>query len=83
MVLIANILFQSKLKNDILKEAKRALKKTGKITIIEWNGGISVGPSSGYRISKENLKELAKGEGFVLEKEFNAGDSHYGLIFSL
>ena len=83
MVLLANILFQSKLKNDILKEAKRVLKKTGKIVVIEWNSDASLGPQAGYRISKENLKDLAKGEGFVLEKEFNAGNSHYGLVFSL
>ena len=83
MVLLANILFQSKLKNDILKEAKRVLKKTGKIVIIEWNTDTPLGPGTGYRISKENLKDLAKEVEFVLEKEFNAGSSHYGLVFSL
>ena len=83
MVLLANILFQSELKNDILKEAKRVLKKTGKIVVIEWNSDASLGPGAGYRISKENLKDLAKEAEFVLEKEFNAGSSHYGLVFSL
>jgi len=83
MVLLANILFQSKMKNSILNEAKRVLKKTGKIVIIEWNGSESLGPHSAHRISKEDLKDLAKEMGIVLEKEFNAGSSHYGLVFSL
>lgn len=83
IVMIANILFQSKLKDAILKEAKRILKKTGRIVIIEWNGDISFGPTFAYRISKEDLKELVKESGFILEKEFNSGSSHYGLVFSL
>ena len=83
LVLLANILFQSKSKNAILKEAKRVLKKNGKIVIIEWNDEIAMGPNPDLRISKESLKDLAKKEGLVLEKEFNAGSNHYGLVFSL
>ena len=83
MVLLANTLFQSKMKDSILNEAKRVLKKTGKIVIIEWNDSQSLGPQSDYRILKEDLKELAKKMSLVLEKEFSAGSSHYGLIFCL
>lgn len=83
MVLLANIIFQSKMKLDILKEARRVLKKNGKIVIIEWSDDALVGPSAGYRITKKSLKQLAKDAGLVLEKEFNAGSSHYGLVFSL
>lgn len=83
MVILSNVLFQSKLKEDILKEAKRVLKKTGKIVVIEWNDDAILGPNVAYRILKEQLKKLVKEVGFVLEKEFQAGDSHYGLVFSL
>lgn len=83
MVLLANTLFQSKMKDSILNEAKRVLKKTGKIVVIEWNDSQSLGPQSDYRISKEDLKKLAKKMSLVLEKEFSAGSSHYGLIFCL
>lgn len=83
MVILANILFQSKMKDAILKEAKRILKKTGKIVVIEWNDGALLGPNSAYRIRKDEMKKLVKETGFVLEKEFQAGNSHYGLMFSL
>jgi len=84
MVLLGNILFQSSAKDAIIKEAKRVLnRKNGKIVIVEWNEEAVLGPEVGYRISKDNLKKLAKDFGLVLEKEFNAGDSHYGLVFSL
>lgn len=83
MVLIANVLFQSSMKNAMLKEAKRILKKDGKIVVIEWNDDAPLGPNAKYRISKDDLKKLAKSSGLVLEKEFHAGSSHYGLVFSL
>jgi ubiquinone/menaquinone biosynthesis C-methylase UbiE len=83
MVMLANILFQSKSKDAILKEAKRVLTKNGRLVVIEWNDDAPFGPKPAYRISKEKLKQAVKDAGFVLEKEFNAGSSHYGLVFSL
>ena len=83
MVMLANILFQSKSKDAILKESKRVLGKNGRLVVIEWNDDAQFGPKPAYRISKEELKKIVKDSGFVLEKEFNAGSSHYGLVFSL
>ena len=84
MVVLGNILFQSSAKDAIIKEAKRVTnKKSGKIVIIEWKEDAMLGPQAGYRISKNDLKKMAKDFRLVLEKEFNAGDSHYGLVFSL
>lgn len=83
IVFLANILFQSDLKDAILKEAARVLKKNGKIVVIEWNSDAPFGPEAGHRIPKKGLKDLLKRAGFVLEKEFDAGSSHYGLILSL
>ncbi len=83
MVLLANILFQSSAKDAIIKEAKRVVSKDGKIVIIEWNKDGLLGPELEYRTSKDEMKKLAKDLGLVLEKEFRAGDSHYGLVFSL
>ena len=83
MVILANILFQSRYKDAILKEAGRILKKTGTIALVEWQDGASFGPSAAYRVTKDQLKKIAKDAGLVLAKEFNAGSSHYGLVFSL
>lgn len=83
MVMLANVLFQSRDKPAILKEARRVLKKNGKIVVIEWKEEAPFGPEVRYRIGKEALKQMAKEAGFVLEKDFPAGSNHYGLVFSL
>jgi len=79
LVLISNILFQTEEKNAIIEEAKRIIKDNGKIIIIEWSSSISQGPEE--KISKETIKQLAEKNGLKMEKEFEAGKYHYGLIF--
>lgn len=82
-VILANVLFQSARKDAILKEARRVLRSSGKIVVIEWKEDAQFGPETRYRIAKDALKNIVKEAGFVLEKEFSAGSSHYGLVFSL
>jgi ubiquinone/menaquinone biosynthesis C-methylase UbiE len=83
-IIISNILFQAKDKQTIIKEARRILKPDGKIGIIEWNKeSIKAGPPLKLRISKEETIDLLQKSGFIFEKEFNAGDQHYGLVFGL
>jgi ubiquinone/menaquinone biosynthesis C-methylase UbiE len=83
MVVLANTLFQVEDKSVMLKEVKRVLNKDGKMVVIEWSDDAPIVPQYGHRISKDDLKKLAKELDFVLEKEFSAGNSHYGLVFSL
>lgn len=80
-VLLANILFQSLKKADIIKEAKRILKKGGKLIVIEWEKNQPMGPSEKLIVSKSLIKDLAKKEDFKVKKDFPAGKSHWGLIF--
>jgi len=82
LVLLANILFQSIKKADIIKEAKRILKKNGRMIIIEWQKNQLVGPPENLIVSKDLVRDLAEKEGFKLEKEFPAGDNHWGTIFT-
>jgi hypothetical protein len=54
----------------------------GKLLIIDWKesyGGM--GPQPDNVVKVEQAKELAKQAGFALEREFNAGAQHYGLIY--
>lgn len=80
LVLITNLLFQVKNKNKILVEAKMVLKKNGKILVVDWFPEAPQGPKEG-RISPDEVKEMAKNLNLKLEKEFQAGIYHYGLIF--
>lgn len=82
MVLLANILFQSSRKNDIIKEAKRILKKGGKMMVIDWQKNQTMGPPEKLIVSKDSVKKMVKKEGFKSEKEFFAGINHWGMIFA-
>ena len=80
LILITNLLFQVKDKNKILFEAKRVLKKGGKILVVDWFPKAPQGPKEG-RISPDEVKKMAENLNLKLEKEFQAGIYHYGLIF--
>jgi len=80
LVLMTNLLFQVENKKAVFEEAKRILKKDGKILVVDWLPKSSLGPEKG-RISKEEVKKIAKDSGLGFEKEFKAGPHHYGIIF--
>ncbi len=79
-VVLSNILFQVENKTAVAEEAFRVLKPGGSIAVIEWSDS-SLGPPKDKRISKESAKELFAKFGFVLAKEFDARQFHYGLLF--
>jgi ubiquinone/menaquinone biosynthesis C-methylase UbiE len=82
MVLLHNILFQSQKKADIIREARRVLKSGGTFEIIDWlSEKTDIGPQESWRISAEEVRRLAEATGFVFQKNFDAGEYHYGLIF--
>lgn len=81
-VLIANILFQSESKDQILQEAHRVLREKGHLAIIEWDDTpTTIGPPIEVRIKKDYIKNLAVDSGFALDREFEAGSHHYGMLF--
>lgn len=80
-IILKDMLFQNNKRDVILKEARRILKKDGKMLAIEWNEKASAfGPGNDLKISREELKKLIAGGGFEIEKEISAGDYHYGFI---
>lgn len=80
LVLVTDLLFQVEDKKGVFKEAKRVLKPGGRILVVEWTPKASLGPEDG-RVSQEEVKGIAQKLGLLLEKEFKAGDYHYGLVF--
>lgn len=82
LVFIANILFQSQKKQEILREAKRILRSGGLLTVLEWEkskGGL--GPSDEHRMGMEEMRNLIQNEGFVFDRQISAGAFHYALVF--
>lgn len=82
IVLLANIFFQSDKKGEIIKEAKRVLKNGGSIVVIDWKRGAGgFGPPDNLRTDEIAMRSLVMGESFSFEKEIDAGQFHYGMIF--
>jgi hypothetical protein len=52
------------------------------MVIIDWQPtGTTFTSDSGWRISDQEAQRLAMEQNFSLDREFDAGDFHYGLIF--
>ena len=79
-VVASNILFQIEKPDGFVLEVKRILKPGGKVMLIDWSDISPIGPSSGVPTAKAQM--LFEKSGFKLDQSFNAGDHHYGLIFS-
>lgn len=83
VVFLINTLYQSSKRVEILREAVRVLKKSGKLVIVEWKKvSIPFGPPVEERVDIHSLKNAAPKLGIDLVKEFFTGSYHYGLIFT-
>lgn len=84
LVLIANILFQSEKKLEILREARRVLSPGGFLVVIEWKKeGRGFGPPVQQRLDSGEIKSLALGMKYSFVKEIDAGAYHFGLMFKV
>jgi ubiquinone/menaquinone biosynthesis C-methylase UbiE len=79
-VIASNILFQVEDKEKFIAEIKRILKVGGKVLLIDWAEASPIGPNKEKCISKEKALTLFSKRGFVLEREIDAGEHHYGMI---
>ena len=81
-IIISNLLFQVEEKEPIAKEAFRVLKSGGRAAVIDWSesfGGL--GPKKEDLLDKRECEKIFLESGFIMDKEFDAGDNHYGIIF--
>ncbi len=80
-VIMKDILFQNKNKEDIIREAYRVLKPEGKALIMEWNNkNFMVGPPKEKRVSQQEIFNMLDKNKFIIKKIFPAGDFHYVII---
>jgi len=79
LVLMSNLLFQCEDKKKVLQEGKRVLKLGGKILIVDWRKDNPLTPEI-EMVPIEDIKKLAKDLDLKIEKEFQAGLYHWGLI---
>lgn len=84
LVVMANILFQTQKKAGVVSEANRILKSGGAMIFLEWRPNVKIGPATtGMAVSADYIKKIIKELkiDLKLEREFEAGSHHYGLIF--
>jgi len=79
LILMTNLLFEVDDKKKTMEEGKRVLKKGGKLLIVDWKKEAPLGPKD--KVSVEEIKKIAKEIDFKLEKEFEAGLYHWGMVF--
>lgn len=79
LVLMTNLLFECDDKKAVLTEGKRVLKPSGKILIVDWQKDNPLTKEI-EKVSFEKIKKEARELNLKLEKEFEAGAYHYGLI---
>lgn len=78
VVIASNILFQVDDKEKFIEEAKRILKKSGKVLFVDWAVESSMKVKGA--IPKNKAREMFEKKGFVLERDIDAGAHHYGMI---
>lgn len=82
LAVLANVLFQNDDKHSMVQEAFRILKPGGTILVIDWKKGMDgFGPPTEYRIEPQELQKIIIQQGFQFEKEVDAGQFHFGMLF--
>lgn len=79
---LVNTLCQSQDIPAIMQEASRLLREKSRLVVVDWSKkDIPFGPNEENYVDFEEVKDLAKDEGFTTQEEFGAGDYHHGLVF--
>lgn len=82
VVVIVNTFFQFDEKPAVLDEAYRTLRSGGKLFVIDWSESFgNLGPEPAAVVPATTARHLVEQQGFVFERDFPAGDHHYGLAF--
>ena len=79
LVLMSNLLFQCEDKKKVLQEGKRVLRPGGRVLIVDWQKDNPLTPEIEW-VDFSQIKKIAKDLNLKLEKEFEAGIYHYGLV---
>ncbi len=83
-IVIANTLFQSDNPLQVVLEARRVIKHNGKVAVIDWEDSFNqIGPHTDHVITKEETRDLFEQNGFQFESFIDAGEHHYGMLYSV
>lgn len=78
--LLSNTLFQLEDKAIALREMRRTLRNGALFHVIDWTDSFGgLGPSSAMVVTQDQAIDLLEAAGFIFEREYPAGEHHYGL----
>ena len=80
-VIASNVLFQIEDKSQFTDEIKRILKPAGKVLLIDWSDESPLGPKTEHVVTEKRAREIFEKKEFIFEREIDAGEHHYGIIF--
>lgn len=82
LVIVANNLYLSQNRAGLVSESMRLAKPGGKILVIEWKPiKTTVGPPIENRMAPEEAKRYFADPELTLQSAYDAGDSHYALLY--
>lgn len=82
VAILVNTFFQLENKRQAIVEISRILKDGGRLLVVDWSESFQgLGPAPDQVISKEETINLLEADGFALDREYPAGEHHYGLAF--
>jgi len=80
-VIVSNVLFQSEHKENLANEAFRITKNGGELMAIDWTDSYgNMGPIQSQIVSQDEARMIFEGAGFKYERDFSAGDHHWGMV---
>jgi ubiquinone/menaquinone biosynthesis C-methylase UbiE len=80
--ILVNTLFQIEDRSAAAIEMARVLRTGGKLLVIDWTETvIGLGPVPDKLITAADCMALFESHGFIFERDFPAGEHHYGLAF--
>ena len=82
LVIVSNVLFQTSAKKAVIDEAKRVLIQSGRLLVVDWTGSFNnMGPTPEQVFTEIDARKLVEASTFTFEKNVDAGNYHYGLVF--
>ena len=83
LTLLINNLYLSQNRPQLIREMARLTRPGGRIIVVEWKATHTpIGPSVEHRIDAQQSKEILASPLMKFVEEFEAGQYHYGLIYT-
>lgn len=81
LVIVANVLFAAEHKDAVIKEARRVLRKGGRLLLIDWKDSFGgLGPHKNHVVTQDHAQTLCELGGFEVLEAVPCGEYHWGFV---